>query len=303
MANILRTTNDASSADGRVSHGLQPNGRQLRLEVNPPKARVQSDAAPAKNMTDLSGRVAVVVGGTSGLGRTIALGLAEAGATVVPSGRRQNHIDDVCDALEGLGRKTVRQPVDVRDRTSLDELCGKVRSELGHIDILVNAAGMTFKKPTISIEEGEWRELIDINLTGALRSCQAFYESLKASGHGRVINIASMASFVAFHEVAAYGVSKSGLLALTQSLGIEWAPHGICVNAIVPGIFVTDMNGALLRGTPRGQELLARTPMRRFGNPEELVGAAVFLSSDAASFIAGQSITIDGGFLASGVNS
>jgi len=280
--------------------------RAIHKSTPPPPAPappVEAPAAQVRNITDLSGRVAVVIGGTSGLGRAIAIGLAEAGATVVPAGRRRDRAEEVCQQIQKLGRKTITQTVDVADRASLDELRARVEGTFGRIDVLVNSAGATFKKPTVEMLESEWAQLLDTNLTGTLRACQAFYAALKASGKGRVINIASLASFVAFHEVAAYGVSKAGVLALTRSLGIEWARDGICVNAIVPGVFVTDLNGALLNDTPRGQELLTRTPMRRFGRPEELVGAAVFLASDAASFIAGQTITVDGGFLASGVNS
>jgi NAD(P)-dependent dehydrogenase (short-subunit alcohol dehydrogenase family) len=256
-----------------------------------------------ENFTDLSGRVAIVIGGTSGLGRTIAYGLARAGADVVATGRRENLVNEVCAEIEKLGRQTLRWTADVLQRKSIDELRDGVRERFGHIDILVNAAGCTARKPTSEVPEEEWQTILDTNLTGMLRACQSFYEALRESGRGRIINIASLSSFVAFHEVAAYGVSKSGVLALTRSLGAEWARDHINVNAIVPGVFRTDLNANLLDDTARGRELLMRTPMARFGLPEELIGAAVFLASDAASFITGQTITVDGGFLASGVNS
>lgn len=257
---------------------------------------------PAKNFTDLTGRVAVVVGGTSGLGRAIALGLAEAGAAVVPTGRRKACIDDVCGQIARKGRPTLRFTTDVRRRGELADLRDAVLDEFGRVDILVNAAGCTLKKPTLEVSDEEWSRLLDINLAGVLRACQTFYTPLKANGRGRVINIASLASFVAFHEVAAYGASKAGVLALTRSLGAEWARNGVNVNAIAPGIFPTDLNADILNGTERGKELIVRTPMGRFGRHEELVGAAVFLASDCASYIVGQVITVDGGFLASGVN-
>lgn len=294
VTRVYRETGKSAVADEALGNG---NGHALHGNGSP------MTAPQVRNITDLSGRVAVVIGGTSGLGRSIAIGMAECGATVVPAGRRKERIEEVCDIVEGLGRKTLRQSVDVTSRAALEELRTRVEAEFGGVDILVNSAGFTFKKPTIEITDEEWQQLMDTNLTGTLRACQVFYPSLKASGRGRIINIASLSSFVAFHEVAAYGVSKSGVLALTRSLGIEWASDGICVNAIAPGIFPTEMNGQLLNGTPRGQELIMRTPMRRFGKAEELIGAAVFLASDAASFIAGQVITVDGGFLASGVNS
>jgi len=233
---------------------------------------------------DLSNRVAVVMGGTSGIGQAIAGGLAEQGAHVIPAGRR------------------AAMPTDVRDRKSIDALRDTVLEKFGRIDILVNAAGFTFKQPTIGLSEEQWSSMFDTNLTGALRACQSFYEPLKASGKGRIINIASLGSFLAFHEVAAYCATKTALLSLTRSLAVEWAQDGIMVNAIAPGIFPTELNQGIIMGTPRGKELLMRTPMKRFGNPEELVGAALLLVSDGASFLTGQCIAVDGGFLASGVN-
>ena len=255
------------------------------------------------NCFDLSNRVAVVIGATSGIGRAIAMGLAEHGADVVPTGRRANHIEEVCTATESLGRRTLRQVTDIRDRQSIDALRDTILREFGRVDILVNAAGFTFRQPTIQLCEAQFDSILDTNLTGALRACQSFYEALKASGSGRIINIASLSSFVGFYEVAAYCATKTALLSLTRSLACEWAQDGISVNAIAPGIFPTEMTSGIVVGTARGQELLARTPMRRFGNPEELAGAAVLLASDGASFITGQCITVDGGFLASGVNS
>lgn len=252
---------------------------------------------------DLSNRVAVVIGGTSGIGRAIALGLAEQGADVIPTGRRAHRIEEVCAAVEALGRRTLPCVTDVRDRESIDSLRDAVLQAFGRVDILVNAAGITFKQPTIKLRDEQLSSILDTNLTGALRACQSFYAALKASGCGRVVNIASLGSYVAFYEVAAYCAAKTALLSLTRSLATEWAEDGICVNAIAPGIFPTEMTNGIVSGTGRGQELLIRTPMRRFGNPEELVGAAVLLASDAASFITGQCIAVDGGFLASGVNS
>jgi NAD(P)-dependent dehydrogenase (short-subunit alcohol dehydrogenase family) len=251
---------------------------------------------------DLSGRVAVVVGGTSGIGRAIALGFAEAGADVVVSGRRAELIDTVAKEIEAKGRKSLRQPADVGDRASLETLRDRVVAELGKVDILVNSAGTTKRRPTLEVPETEWNMIMETNLTGTLRACQVFGPHMIERGYGRIINIASLSSFVALYEVAAYAASKAAVASLTKSLAIEWSSKGVTVNAIAPGVFKTDLNTALLDGTDRGREFLLRTPMKRFGKVEELAGAAVFLASDAASFVNGEILAVDGGFLASGVN-
>ena len=252
---------------------------------------------------DLSGRVAVVVGGTSGLGRVIAVGLAEGGADVIPTGRRAELVREVSSEIGRLGRRTLAEACDVGDRASIDRLRDRALQEFGHIDVLINAAGRIARKPTRDLPENEWTEIMDTNVTGCLRTCQSFYAPLAANGRGRIVNICSLNSYVALKEVAAYAASKSALLSMTRSLAVEWSPAGINVNGIAPGVFRTDLNKGLLDGTDRGRELLLRTPIKRFGRLEEVVGAAVFLSSDAASFVTGECIVVDGGFLASGVNS
>ncbi len=251
---------------------------------------------------DLSGRVAVVMGGTSGIGRSIAVGLAQSGADVVATGRREANVEEVAKEIEAAGKRSLRLTVDASNRASIDALRDAVTQEFGRVDILVNSAGQIFRKPTIAVTESEWNNLVDVNLTGTLRACQSFYQPLAESGRGRIVNIASLNSFVSFLEVTAYAASKAGVLGLTRSLAVEWAPRGINVNGIAPGVFRTELNAGLLDGTDRGRELKMRTPLKRFGNIPELVGTAIFLASDAASFITGQTIAVDGGFLASGVN-
>ncbi|MFZ1931802.1 MAG: glucose 1-dehydrogenase [Candidatus Sulfotelmatobacter sp.] len=251
---------------------------------------------------DLDGKVAVVIGGSSGIGRTLARGLAEAGADVVSSARRMELVNEIADEIETLGRRSLRVSCDVTNRGSLEKLLQASVETLGKVDILVNAAGINQRAPTLDFSETDWDRLIDTNLTGTLRACQVFGRHMIQRGYGRIINIASMGSFLALYEVAAYCASKAGVASLTKSLAIEWARHGVCVNAIAPGYFRTPLSEKLLVGTPRGEEVLIRTPMSRFGALDELIGAAVFLASDAASFVTGTVLPVDGGFLASGVN-
>src|SRR6266852_5671660 len=250
----------------------------------------------------LTGRLAVVVGGTSGIGLALARGLSQAGADVVPTSRRIDQVETAAAEVESRGRKTLRFCADVTDRPSLESALAKAVDAFGKVDILVNCAGRIRRTPTLELSEKEWNEILDTNLTGTLRACQVFGRPMLERGYGRIVNIASLSSFVALHEVAAYGASKAGVAALTKSLAVEWGPRGINVNAITPGVFRTPLNSTLLDGTERGREFLVRTPLRRLGKVEELQGACMFLASESASFVNGEVLVVDGGLLASGVN-
>ncbi|HEX8268190.1 MAG TPA: glucose 1-dehydrogenase [Pyrinomonadaceae bacterium] len=254
------------------------------------------------SLLELNGKTAVVIGGTSGIGRAIAHGLAEAGADVVPTSRRMEQVEAAASEIEERGRRSLRLISDVSDRASLQTVLDETVAAFGKVDILVNSAGRTKRAPTLDFSEEDWNAIMETNLTGTLRACQVFGRHMLERGYGRIINIASLSTFVALYEVAAYSASKAAVASLTKSLAIEWASRGVCVNAIAPGVFRTALNQKLLDESERGREFQLRTPMRRFGKVEELAGAAVFLASDAASFVTGEVLTVDGGFLASGVN-
>jgi NAD(P)-dependent dehydrogenase (short-subunit alcohol dehydrogenase family) len=254
------------------------------------------------SLFDLTGKSAVVVGGTSGIGLAMALGLAEAGANVAASSRRQEQVDEAAAAIEAKGVRALRLTSDVGSRGSLQALLEGAIAAFGKVDILINCAGKIKRAPTLDFPEEVWNDIQDTNVTGTLRACQIFGRHMLERGYGRIINIASLNTFVSLKEVAAYAASKAAVGALTKSLAVEWSAQGVNVNAIAPGVFRTALNAELLDNSPRGKELLLRTPMGRFGKTEELVGAAIFLASEAAAFVTGEILVVDGGFLASGVN-
>ncbi len=259
-------------------------------------------AFPPASALGLEGRSAVVIGGTSGIGKLIATGFARAGADVAASSRRAGEVSATADEIEALGRRALREPCDVLERASLERLLEEAVAAFGKVDILVCCQGRHQKKATLDVSEDEYAAVLETNLTGTFRACQVFGRHMLERGYGRIVTIGSLTSFLGFHEVTAYATSKAGIAGLTRSLAVEWGPRGVLVNAIAPGVFVTPLNRAVVEGTARGQELLMRTPLKRFGRLEELVGPAIFLASEAASFVNGQILGVDGGFLASGVN-
>src|SRR5437763_619213 len=284
-------------------------------------------------LLDLNGKTTVVIGGTSGIGLALARGLAQAGANVVPTGCREELVRKTAAEIVALGRRSLAEICDVTNDASVERLLNSAQAdcnrrstlasfeicdvtndasverllqsacaEFGSVQVLVNCAGRTKKMPTLDFPESEWDAIFETNLKGTLRACRIFGRHMIERRYGRIINIGSLSSLVGLYEVAAYGASKAGVASLTKTLAIEWATSGVCVNALVPGVLRTELNAALLDGTERGREFLMRTPMRRFGKLEELAGAAVFLASDAASFVTGHLLVVDGGILASGVN-
>jgi NAD(P)-dependent dehydrogenase (short-subunit alcohol dehydrogenase family) len=250
---------------------------------------------------DIAGQVCLVTGGTSGIGRALAEGLGAAGATIVVGSRDAKRVKETEQSLAEAGVTCLGVTLDVTSAESVQDFVDVALARFGRIDALVNAAGVIQRVPTMEMSLADWETVLRTNLTGTFLACQACGRVMRDQGHGAIVNIASLTSFVAFADVAAYGVSKAGVAHLTQSLANDWAAHGIRVNAIAPGVFPTPLNRPLIEGTPRGQWLLQHTPMARFGEPNELVGAAIYLLSPAAAFVTGTVLVVDGGFLTRGV--
>jgi NAD(P)-dependent dehydrogenase (short-subunit alcohol dehydrogenase family) len=243
----------------------------------------------------LDGRVALVTGASSGLGRHFALLLARHGADVVVAARRTDALAAVADEIEALGRKAYVVPLDVRDDASVRSALGEALAQAARIDILVNTAGIALTRPGVQTCEVEWRCVVDTNLDGAFRVARATAQAMAEAKHGgSIVNIASILGLRVTKQVAPYIAAKAALPRLSEALALEWAVHGIRVNAIAPGYVETELNRDFLRSTA-GESLMKRVAMRRFGEPGDLDGALLLLASDAGRYMTGATITVDGG--------
>ncbi len=249
------------------------------------------------NLFDLGGRVAVVTGGNGGIGLGMARGLAGAGATVVVAARNPEKSAAAVNELAGLGVESAFVALDVARPESCRAMVAAVLDRFGRLDIVVNNAGMSIRKPPETYEDAEWLQVLDTNLTGAFICCQAAYPALKRLGCGKIINIGSMMSIFGGAYAAPYSTSKGGLVQLTKSLATAWAKDNIQVNAVLPGWIDTELTRAA-RDQVEGlnQRVLNRTPAGRWGVPDDLSGVAVFLASAGSDFVTGAAIPVDGGY-------
>ena len=253
------------------------------------------------NPFDLSGRVAIVTGGNGGLGLGMARGLAHAGAAIAIAAREKTKGQKAVAELSASGLRCRFYPLQVSSKSSCGEMVERVIGDFGRCDILINNAGMNIRKRPEEISADEWREVLDVNLTGALFCAQAVYPHMKAAAGGKILNIGSMYSVFGATYVPAYAASKGGLLALTRSLACAWAADNIQVNAILPGWLDTDLTRRARAQIDGLHDIVvSRTPAGRWGEPDDLAGAAVFLASSAADFVTGASLAVDGGYSARG---
>lgn len=249
----------------------------------------------------LKEKIAFVVGGGSGIGQAIAIGFAKAGAHVIAGSRNEAKLLDTVNKIKKNNVAVWKVLIDVKNKQSVENAIKEIINRFGRIDILVNSGGTHLKKPSLEVTDENWDDLINTNLTGIFRVCREVGKYMKDAGHGSIINIASINGFIPFPETLAYCVSKAGVIMMTQSLAADWAQYGIRVNAIAPGVIPTDLNKEALKTLGRKEAVIARTPMGRLGATEEIAGTAIYLASEASKFVTGQTIAVDGGFLARGI--
>lgn len=256
-------------------------------------------ARPAPDLFRLDGRVAVVVGGGGGLGRAIARGLAEAGAAVAVADVAGERAGAAADAIAAGGGRAVAIETDVTSRPSLERLAAEAELRLGPADVLVNSAGVTRRGPAADFAEADWDRIVAVNLTGVFAACQVFGRGMIARGRGSIVSLASIAGHIGLPGTVPYCATKGGVVMLTRALAVEWAPHGVRVNAIAPSWFETDMGDMIHREPDYAARAMSRVPLARMGQPDELIGAAVYLAADASAMVTGHVLAVDGGVLAS----
>jgi NAD(P)-dependent dehydrogenase (short-subunit alcohol dehydrogenase family) len=247
---------------------------------------------------DLTGKTALVTGGGRGLGRTMAVALASAGANLVLVGRTPADLESAAQEIEAQGRRAHVITADVTVPEQVEAMTAEAIRRAGHIDILVNNAGMNIRKPVLEYGVDDWDQVLGLNLRGYFLVARAVGRHMVERGYGRVINVTSILAAIGLPNQAAYASSKGAITQLTRVMAIEWAPHGVTVNCIGPTYFETDLTRPLYQDPERKHFIESRTPMGRWGQPEELNGAVIFLASDASRFITGQTIFVDGGWLA-----
>lgn len=254
--------------------------------------------APNESPFDLTGRTALVTGAGRGIGRAIALGLAAAGADVAVTARSANELEEVCDEVRTFGRRALALPADLADLDELAGIFGSVEAEFGKLDILFNNAGTGFRKPLLEITPADWDRVADLNLRSLFFACQHGIRLMEPRGYGRIINTASLTSFLGFAQVSVYGATKGGVAQLTKALAVEFAQTGITVNAIAPGYVFTELTRPRFEDPVTRNWLMSRIPQGRHGEPDDMAGTAVYLASEASAYLTGVVIPVDGGWLA-----
>jgi 2-dehydro-3-deoxy-D-gluconate 5-dehydrogenase len=253
---------------------------------------------PVLQQFTLTDRIALVTGASTGLGRAMAVGLAEAGADVAVVARTEQRLEGVCESIEKLGQKALPIACDLAERGAADHITSQVRDHFGQLDILVNNAGLTRRNKAEDFTDEDWHQVFDVNLHAVFYLCRSAGRIMLDQGYGKIINIASIISFSGGFTVQSYAASKGGVAQLTKALCNEWAGKGINVNAIAPGYFRTDLTESLQKDPDRNPQIVARIPAGDWGLPDQLKGAVVFLASEASSYVHGHILTADGGFMA-----